>query len=68
MQNKSGRLKILSCSLRKQECNEGLKKLTPYALRELVKAIYVEKSDKSSDKKRQKIRIRYDLVDFILIN
>ena len=47
---------------------EGLNELTPYALRELVKAIYVEKPDKSSGKKKQKIRIQYDLVDFIPIN
>ena len=47
---------------------EGLNGLTPYALRELVKAIYVEKSDKSSGKRKQKIRIQYDLVDFIPIN
>ena len=44
-----------------------MKELTPYALRELVKAIYVEKPDKSSGKKK-KIRIQYDLVGFIPIN
>ena len=47
---------------------EGLNELTTYALRELVKAIYVEKPDKSSGKKKQKIGIQYDLVDFIPIN
>ena len=47
---------------------EGLNELTPYVLRELVKAIYVEKPDKSSGKRKQKIRIQYDLVDFIPIN
>ena len=47
---------------------EGLNELTPYALRELVKAIYVEKPDKSSGNRKQKIRIQYDLVDFIPIN
>ena len=41
-----------------------LRELTPYALRELVKAIYIEAPDKSSGK-RQGIRITYDLVGFI---
>ena len=38
-----------------------LRELTPYALRELVKAIYIEAPDKSSGKRRQGIRIAYDL-------
>ena len=38
---------------------------SPYALRELVKAIYIEAPDKSSGKRRQNIRISYDLVGFI---
>ncbi len=42
-----------------------LKELTPYALRELVKAIYIEAPDKSTGKRRQGIRIAYDLVGFI---
>ena len=41
-----------------------LRELMPYALRELVKAIYIEAPDKSSGK-RQGIRIAYDLVGFI---
>ena len=44
---------------------EDLDELTPYALRELVKAIYIEAPDKSSGKRRQGIRISYDLVGFI---
>ena len=44
---------------------EDLDELTPYALRELVKAIYIEAPDKSSGKRRQNIRISYDLVGFI---
>ena len=44
---------------------EDLQELTPYALRELVKAIYIEAPDKSSGKRRQNIRISYDLVGFI---
>ena len=42
-----------------------LKELTPYALRELVKAIYIGAPDKSSGKRRQEIRIEYDLVGYI---
>ena len=42
-----------------------VQKLTPYVLRELVKAIYIEAPDKSSGKRRQDIRIAYDLVGFI---
>ncbi len=43
----------------------SLEKLTPYALRELVKAVYVEAPDKSSGKRKQKIHIAYDLIGFI---
>ncbi|HXK77407.1 MAG TPA: recombinase family protein [Oscillospiraceae bacterium] len=42
-----------------------VKELTPYALRELVKAIYIEAPDKSSGKRKQGIHIAYDLVGFI---
>lgn len=44
---------------------EELQELTPYALHELVKAVYIEAPDKSSGKRRQNIRISYDLVGFI---
>ena len=47
---------------------EDLQELTPYALRELVKAIYIEAPDKSSGKRQQNIRISYDLVNFIPVN
>ena len=47
---------------------EDLQELPPYALRELVKAIYIEAPDKSSGKRRQNIRISYDLVGFIPLN
>ena len=47
---------------------EDLDELTPYALRELVKAIYIEAPDKSSGKRRQNIRISYDLVGFIPVD
>lgn len=43
-------------------------KLTPYALRELVKGIYVEAPDKSSGKRKQKAHIEYDLVGFIPVD
>ena len=42
-----------------------LEEITPYALRELVKAVYVEAPDKSSGKRRQKIHIEYDGIGFI---
>lgn len=45
--------------------NSDLTELTPYALRELVKAVYVEVSDKSSVKRKQKIHISYYLIGFI---
>ena len=47
---------------------EDLQELTPYALRELVKAIYIGAPDKSSGKRRQDIRISYDLVGFIPVD
>ena len=42
-----------------------LEGLTPYALRELVKAIYIEAPDYSGGIRRQNIHICYDLVGFI---
>ena len=39
--------------------------MTPYALQELVKAIYIGAPDKSSGKRRQEIHIEYDLVGYI---
>ena len=47
---------------------EDLQELTPYALRELVKAIYIGAPNKSSGKRRQNIRISYDLVGFIPVD
>ena len=44
---------------------EDLQEVTPYALRELVKGIYIEAPDKSSGKRRQGVRISYDLVGFV---
>ncbi len=45
----------------------GLEELTPYALHELVKAIYIEAPDESSGKRRLSIHISYDFVGFIPI-
>ena len=42
-----------------------LDELSPYALRELVKAVYVEAPDKSDGKRRQGIHISYDFVGII---
>ena len=48
--------------------NSDLTELTPYALRELVKGIYVEAPDTSSGKRKQKIHISYDLIGFIPVD
>ena len=42
-----------------------LQKLTPYALRELVKGIYLEKIADQSDKRKVNIKIHYDFVGYI---
>jgi len=47
---------------------EDLTGLTPKALRDMVKAIYVGAPDKSSGKRRQDIRISYDEIGFIPLN
>ena len=46
----------------------GITELDPYALRELVEAIYVEAPDKSSGKRRQHIHIKYNGIGFIPLN
>ena len=48
--------------------NSTRTELTPYVLRELVKAYYVEAPDKSSGKRKQKIHISYDLIGFIPVD
>ena len=45
-----------------------LTELTPYALRELVKAVYMEAPDKSSGKRKQRVHIEYDLVGYIPVD
>ena len=45
-----------------------LDELTPYALRGLVKAIYIEAPGKSSGKRHQGVRISYDFVGFISVD
>ena len=42
-----------------------IESLDPYALRELVQAIYVDAPDKSTGKRRQHIHIKYDGIGFI---
>ena len=46
----------------------NITELTPYALRELVKAVYVEAPDKSSGKRKQRVHIEYDLVGYIPVD
>ncbi len=48
--------------------NSSLTELTSYALRELVKAVYVDAPNKSSGKRRQKVHIEYDLVGYIPVD
>ncbi len=45
----------------------GLEELTPYALHELVKAIYIDEPNKGDGKRRQNIHISYGFVGFIPI-
>lgn len=45
-----------------------LTELTPYALRELIRAVYVEAPDKSSGKRKQRVHIEYDLVGYIPVD
>ena len=45
-----------------------IEELDPYALRELVQAIYVDAPNKSSGKRRQNIHIKYDGIGFIPLN
>lgn len=42
-----------------------LQSLTPYALRELVKVIYLEKIAEQSGKRRVNVKISYDFVGYI---
>ena len=54
--------------IQRVQSHTDLTELTPYALRELVKAVYVEAPNKSSGKRRQKVHIEYDLVGFIPVD
>ena len=54
--------------IQRVQSHTDLTELTPYALRELVKAVYVEAPDKSNGKRRQKVHIEYDLVGFIPVD
>jgi site-specific DNA recombinase len=51
--------------IRKARKYVKIETLNPYALRELISAIYVEAPDKSSGKRRQSIHIKYDGLGFV---
>jgi tnpX site-specific recombinase len=65
---RSSRYRILKYSSKGSRKYITIKEFTPYALRELVKGIYVEASDKSSGKRKQKTHIGYDLVGYIPVD
>ena len=45
-----------------------MERLTPYALRELAKVIYLEKVELRESKRRLNIKISYDLIGHILLD
>lgn len=61
-------MKILRSSFRPHKKYVDIEELDPYALRELVQAIYVDAPDKSSGKRSQNIHIKYDGIGFIPLN
>ncbi len=63
-----GLLFVIPHSIKRVKKNSDLTELTPYALRGLVKAVYVEAPDKSSGKRKQKIHICYDLIGYISVD
>ena len=58
----------LDCFIQKAGKYAELESLTPYALRELVKAIYLEKVGPRESKRRFNIKISYDFIGFIPLN
>ena len=54
--------------VQREKRNSTRTERTSYALRELVKAVYVDAPDKSSGKRRQKVHIEYDLVGYIPVD
>ena len=62
------RICLLEQFVQRVKRNSTLTELAPYALRELVKAVYVDAPDKSSGKRRQKVHIEYDLVGYIPVD
>ncbi len=62
------RICLLGQFVQRVKRNSTLTELAPYALRELVKAVYVDAPDKSSGKRRQKVHIEYDLVGYIPVD
>ena len=55
----------LELFIQKVKKHADLEALTPYAVHDLIKAIYIGAPDKSSGKRHQSIHIQYDLVGFI---
>ena len=68
LQHKKQQIENLEQFIQRAHKYKDLDELTPYALRELVKGVYIEAPNKSSGKRRQNIRISYDLVGFIPLN
>ena len=62
------RICLLEQFVQRVKRDSTLTELAPYALRELVKAVYVDAPDKSSGKRRQKVHIEYDLVGYIPVD
>lgn len=58
----------LESFIEKVQKYSDLQELTPYALRELVSAIYVEAPVEISEKRHQNIRIYYDFIGRIPLN
>ena len=54
--------------VRKSDKYVHIEELTPYALRELASAIYVDAPDKSGGKRMQHIHIKYDGLGYIPLN
>lgn len=55
----------LECFIQKADRYAELERLIPYALRELVKAIYLEKVGSRGSKRRFNVKISYDFIGYI---
>ncbi len=63
-----GQIEDLEQFIQRARRYTDLTELTPYALRELIRAVYVEAPDKSSGKRKQRVHIEYDLVGYIPVD